>query len=42
MANIGDRDVSLRLDISERDKELLLAGGTLAFIKQKFAKQTAK
>ncbi|MBQ3921945.1 MAG: aconitate hydratase, partial [Spirochaetales bacterium] len=42
MANIGGRDVSLRLDISERDKELLLAGGTLAFIKQKFAKQTAK
>ena len=42
MANIGGRDVSQRLDISERDEELLLAGGTLAFIKQKFAKQTAK
>ncbi|MBP5449143.1 MAG: aconitate hydratase [Spirochaetales bacterium] len=42
MANIGGREVSMKLDISERDKELLLAGGTLAFIEQKFAKQTAK
>ncbi|MBR3732791.1 MAG: aconitate hydratase, partial [Spirochaetales bacterium] len=38
MANIGGRDVPMRLDISERDRELLLAGGTLAFIKRKFAK----
>ncbi len=38
VANIGGKNIPLKLDISQRDRELLLAGGTLAYIKRKFTK----